>query len=787
MKNLYFGKFSESCPGSTKPAGYLNGWVKKQNDGLSSHFKEQGYPFNTPMWDGGVGKIVPASIVYNDKAAVTPSQDAWWPYEQSAYLLDGLIRLGIVADDKEKIAFFEKNINYVLNHPDANGLLGHAYGASDSEWPMVVFFRAAMAYCDFTGNEEAKAGFIRHFQQLPQEKLAIGFRHINNLEGVLKAYSWSGDDSLLSKAIAAYRQHDEHCSLHTEIKSELQWSKLTSGRNFILHGVSFSESLKLPVLLYLYSGKQEFLDGAVAALDRVNATHDQIPGLPSSNEDFAGRDPLQGYETCVINDFAWSLGYFLMATGDGQYADRMEKIFFNAFPGSLLKDFSALQYLSSPNQVIATSGSNNSFFFRGTAALRQFRSDHSAQCCTGNVHRILPNYLMRMWMLNEDQAPSAVLYGPSEYSGTFQGIDYKISEVTEYPCESTITFRFAVSSALDMPFTFRIPQWCNSAVVKINGKECVMPEIRKGFATIQRIWNDGDTLTLELPMTPVQKKDRYWTWFEYGPLVFSLPVKYKAVRENSSPYSPCDLTPESGWVFAIAEGAQTEMIRNTNGDLFSESAPLKMKIKGYKVSNFDELELGRYTPEVPLYHHVSEEPCDLELVPYANTLLRITAFPDTVVRKNINCYQVLASPVYPFDFTKSMEEQKFLPELVNPAELLPDAQAIVPERSGYCDLFKIYPRAENSLAYLYFRFYSDRERDAFFALGASSGGEFFFENQKICVIEPNSDAEYIAPEIVPVHLKAGYNILVAKCVYGQIPMQYRNVWGAMARAFYVEG
>ena len=89
--------------------------------------------------------------------------------------------------------------------------------------------------------------------------------------------------------------------------------------------------------------------------------------------------------------------------------------------------------------------------------------------------------------------------------------------------------------------------------------------------------------------------------------------------------------------------------------------------------------------------------------------------------------------------------------------------------------------------YLYFRFYSDRERDAFFALGASSGGEFFFENQKICVIEPNSDAEYIAPEIVPVHLKAGYNILVAKCVYGQIPMQYRNVWGAMARAFYVEG
>ena len=786
MKNLYYGKFSESHPGSTKPAGYLTRWVKQQNDGLSSNFKEQGYPFNTPMWDGGVGKIVPASIVYNDEAAATPSQDAWWPYEQTAYLLDGLVRLGIVSDDKEKLALFEKNINYVLKHPDQNGLLGHAYGASDSEWPMAVFFRAVMAYCDFTENEQAKAGFIRHFQQLPQEKLAIGFRHINNLEGVLKAYDWSGDESLLSKAIAAYRQHDEHYSLHTEDEFELYWSKLTSGKNFIIHGVSFSESLKLPVILYLYSGKKEFLDGAVAALDRVNVTHEQIPGLPSSNEDLAGRDPLQGYETCVINDFAWSLGYFLMATGNGKYADRMEKIFFNAFPGSLLKDFSALQYLSSPNQVIATSGSSNSWFYRGCACFRQFRSDHSAQCCTGNVHRILPNYLMRMWMLNEDKSPSAVLYGPSEYSGTFNGVDYKIYETTDYPCEQTIEFRFSVNSALEMPFTFRIPQWCKSPIVKLNGKEYSMPEVNNGFATISRTWNDGDTFTLELPMEPIQKQDRYWNWFEYGPLVFSLPVKYKAVRENASPFSPCDLTPESDWNYAVADGTSAEIIRNPEGDLFSDIAPLKMKIKGQKVSNFDDLELGRYTPEVPLFHHVAEEQTDLELVPYANALLRITAFPDTVERKNINCYQVLASPVYPYNFTKGMDEQKFLPEQIDPVGLIATSKIIVPDRSGYCDLLKCYPQSENSLAYLYFRFYSDCERDAFFALGASSGGEFFFENQKICVIEPNSDAEYIAPEIVPVHLKAGYNILVAKCVLGQIPMQYRRVWGAMAKAFYVE-
>lgn len=777
---MYYGKFQQLKPGTVQPAGFLKDWLKTQNQGLSSHYTEQGFPFDTPMWNGGVGKIIPASIVYNDEAAETPSQEAWWPYEQCAYLLDGLLGIGILSGDQAKIELFRNNLRYVMEHPDSHGLLGHAYGASDSEWPMAVFFRGVAKYFEFTGDPSVRDAFVNHYRNLPEEKLALGFRHINNLEGVLTAYAWSGDESLLKKAVNAYRKHDEYYSLHTEDEFELFRSKITSGRNYVIHGVSFSESIKLPVLLYLYTGDADYLKDAEKGLAEVLKRHEQIPGLPSSNEDFAGRDPLQGYETCVINDFAWSLGYFLMASGDGQYADRMEKIFYNAFPGSVLKDFSALQYLSSPNQVIAGPGSNHSFFFRGCATFRQFRADHSAQCCTGNVHRILPNYLMRMWMQQEDQSPAAVLYGPS----VFQGENFTIEEETQYPCEETIIFRFAMKSGVEMPFTFRIPQWCKAPSVELNGKPLEMPEIRNGFASLLRKWENGDRLVLKLPMSPVRKTDRYWSYYEYGPLVFSLPVKYSLTRENPSPFAPCELRPESAWNYALSEDTSAEMVRNAGGSIFSDVPPLKMKVKGVKVSHFDELEQGRYTPEIPLFHHALSDETELELVPYGNALLRITAFPDMVERKSINSHQVLVSPVYPYDFTKTMEDQSFLPEKVDPAELLAKAKVIEPERSGYCDLLKCYPQTENSLAYLYFRFYSDCERDAFFALGASSGGEFFFENRKICVVEPVSDAEYIAPEIVPVRLKKGYNILIAKCVLGQVPMQYRRVWGAMAKAFW---
>ena len=59
------------------------------------------------------------------------------------------------------------------------------------------------------------------------------------------------------------------------------------------------------------------------------------------------------HETCDITDHTWALAYLLQATGDAHYADRIEQVIFNALPGSITKDFHALQYFSCPNQVIA--------------------------------------------------------------------------------------------------------------------------------------------------------------------------------------------------------------------------------------------------------------------------------------------------------------------------------------------------------------------------------------------------------------------------------------------------
>ncbi len=781
---MYFGKFQSANPAAVTPAGMLKTFLERQNRNLTSRYREQKFPFDTPMWDGGVGKIILASIVYNDESAETPSQEAWWPYEQSAYLLDGMVRLAILLEDKEKIELFRKNLGYLLEHPNAEGLLGHCYTDSPSEWPMVVFFRAACAYIEAFDDEEAKAAFIEHYRNLPLEKLAQGFRHINNIEGVLQSYAWSNDAVLLEKAEKAYALHNEYYSLHVEDEFELYRSKLTSDNGYVLHGVSFSESVKLPVLLYMYSGREDYLKDAEKGLKWVLDNHEQIPGLPSSNEDFAGRDPLQGYESCVINDFAWAVGYFLMATGKAEYADRLEKIFYNAFPGSILKDFTGLQYLSSANQTIAAAGSNNSFFFRGCATFRQFRSDHSAQCCTGNVHRILPNYIMRSWMNNADGSPVAALYGESVFQGEFNGKKYCIAQKTDYPYGEKIKFEFS-GDAVEMPFTFRIPNWCCQASVMLNGAPLELPAAENGFCTLKRLWQPGDILCLTLPMEVKRCSERYWAHYEYGPLVFAYNVPCTLQREDERFLAPCDVLPAGVWNYGIKADAAVEVVKSPVTGFPLDAPPIRLKVKAQKITNFDALELGRYTPEVPLFYQAIGEEETIELVPYGSTLLRITAFPDLVERKVLNCHQVLVSDIYPYDFRRSLAGQQFLPEFLSDAELKEHCRDLVPERTGYCDLVKHFKSPENGIAYMAFRIYSDKARKATVAVSAGDAAEIFFQKQKIGTILQVSDGEFIAPQLYEVDFAAGYNIVLVKAAEGPTPMQYRKAWGAKVQAFYI--
>ena len=151
------------------------------------------------------------------------------------------------------------------------------------------------------------------------------------------------------------------------------------------------------MLLYAYTGQRKYLDAAVRADDKLIRDHILPDGVPSSNEYLDGNDPRTSHETCDITDYTWSLGHYLMTTGEARYADAIEKAVFNAGPGAVTKDFKALQYFSSVNQFIATGDSDHNEFKKGSTWMA-YRPTHETECCAGNVHRFMPDYVARMWL-----------------------------------------------------------------------------------------------------------------------------------------------------------------------------------------------------------------------------------------------------------------------------------------------------------------------------------------------------------------------------------------------------
>lgn len=766
-----FAKFVPARPGEILPQGSNAEFLKKQLNGLTGNFAASGYPFDTPMWDGGVGVIRSAPIIHNDEETPSPSQDAWWPYEQSAYLLDGVLKTAILTGEPDGIEVFRKNLRFLIDHPDKDGKLGN-YCHCDIHWPMAVFFRAAMAYAEFEADAMVKQAFIRHYQALDINEIGTGFRHINNLEGLLTAYRWSQDHSLLEKAEAAYLRHNEFFRSHPDGLRELYMDKLAAMDKHILHGVTFSEGVKLPVMLYMYTGKKSYLEIAESGLQAVLDRHETLTGLPSANEFFSGKDPLQGYETCLINDFPWALNYFLQATGKVEYADRIEKIIFNALGGCVTDDFTALMYISSPNQVIAAPESNHSFFYRGGEDVMEFRPSHSAQCCPGNIHHVLPNFIMSQFMYGTDGTPAAILYSAASWQGSCHAAEFEVTEETAYPYGEKISFRFSVKGGY-IPFMWRIPHWCKNAEVLFNGKAIGKKAVAGTFFRVDEI-SDGDEVTLILPLELTEKKDRHWKWFESGALLFSMPVEYLEERSENNRFSPRSYRPVSKWNYSPLPGGAKLC--------FSGEYPV-VKVMASEVSGFDALEQNRYTPQVPLYCSRQGTAKELTLIPYRETELRITAFPDAEKRKPLFIYQALVSEAFEYREHLPLAGQAFASETTDPRELCRQFTEIFPEKDGYYDLLHHFGKLDDHLAYLLLRFWSDSDDEATLCIGADTAAQGWINGKYCFELPPGSEAVFTIGSWFKIPVKQGFNSLLVKVAKGTFYEQYRNAWGVRADIF----
>lgn len=764
-----FGKYEKAPVGAIVPKGHLAEFLRRQKDGLTGHREKLGYPFDGTLWSKAISNIHFTEGVYNGTdEEISDCGDwwnsgAWWPYEQSAYLLDGMARLSNLIAAPELADEVEKNVKAVIAGADAQGDLFKNLLPSDSQWPLAVFFRAADASAAKTGDRSVYAAFKRHYDAHKSDRLRWVGRDLVNLEGILKCYEVTGDAQLKADAVEMFGKNGPTGALGTP------------GR-FFDHGVSFGEALKLPALMYLYTGDTNCLKTATAAMEKLFRENGQASGQISANEFLSGRDPRQGFETCIASDMLWSLGYFLQAGADERSAaDHMERIAYNALPGAITKDFRRHQYLSAVNQVACTPFANNSHFNYAESAWRQYRPSHFPQCCTGNLNRAMPIFVEHMWMTDAKTGePAAMLLGPSEYHGEKDGVKYTLVEDTDYPFEDTVRFSLSVRAAPSQP----APAF--TLVFSVRGERHVL--------------RAGETFVYDTKPQIRLRRDRNWCWIERGPLTFSYAVPNRADEDRpGDPFSPVSFTPAGDWNYAIEaeklDVSQVGVVRAEDQRYPFEFPALKLRVPVRKIREWQVLDEERFTPDPPLFAHLADEKATIELVPYATTTTRITCFPDGVKRVKLPVVAAYTSgESYPFDPYRPLAAQTNAVETWSVRDFT--GRYDIPQRTPemWFDLMHRYPEGKKGgrLAYLLFRVWSDRDGAATFCLGAANAYQAWIGGEEVACEPGPVEGVMMAPQWFDHRVKKGYNYVLVKVGNMTWTGQFRSEWGAKLEVFRTE-
>lgn len=633
-----FAKLHPLPPGAVRPEGWLRDYLKKQAAQLGSKLPEVSWPFKDNYWAG------------EEKAK------SWWPWEQKAYWLDGATRLALVLGDEKLMRQVYASLDYTLSHADENGYLGpHFFEnpvGNEHRWPQNVFFRGLAALSDATvvsGGAETHdiaQALRKHFLN---DKADYGKpeRNITNVEGILWTYAHTGDPALLTLAESAWHEYLTVASDPNH--GDLSELSVYAATPINAHGVTYAETMKVPAILYIYTGKDEYLRFALAAERRIFDHHMLTDGIPSTTEYYRTVTSLDSHETCDIADHTWSWGYLLMATGNAVWADRIERACFNAAPGAIKPDWKALQYFSCPNQFLATHDSNHDAYHRGNQWMAyQPNPGWDTACCGGNVHRIFPNYAIRMWMKTGDGGLAALLYGPSKVTAAVSESQQTISirQITEYPFRDRIEFVIEADHSIEFPLWLRVPDWCVAPMLELNGRAITAKRNVQGFLVLRRDFRLGDRVALTLPMqTALSRWPQNGVGIERGPLVYSFPIPARWIPRLESNFSTeefpnWDATPVGEWNYGLAVDSnqlhkQVEVVEHPGPvvDAWTHPAvslfvPVK-RIPGWILQSNPDQPGQKFTPPLPdLTENKPEEKTKrIELVPYGATQLRLTIFP----------------------------------------------------------------------------------------------------------------------------------------------------------------
>jgi DUF1680 family protein len=610
---------------SIRPKGWLLKQLEIQANGLSGHLDEFWPDVGSESgWLGGNG-------------------ESW---ERGPYFLDGLVPLAYLVKDQRLSAKSTKWVNWTLEHQQANGMIGPA--KNDDWWPRMVMLKVLTQYQEATADPRViplmQKYFAYQLSELPNRPLRDWgkYRWQDEVASVVWLYNRTGDQNLLHLAETLHRQGYDwkgqfanFAYTHKMTAQELGLHAGSPSPDIAMqtHGVNNAMALKSSALWWLVSGDESYRAGVSQQLAALDMYHGLPNGMFSADEHLAGTNPSQGTELCTVVENMFSLEHAMAVLGDPALGDRLEKIAYNALPGTFRDDMWSHQYDQQPNQI-ECSVSQRPWTSNGPES-NLYGLEPNFGCCTANMHQGWPKLTSHLWMAGANGGVAAVVYAPCELKTKIRNVPVTIEEQTAYPFDGNILLLVQPQAGVRFPLTLRVPGWAEKPSIRVNSKP--VESVRAGsFAVIDREWKSSDRVELQFPMRPtVSRSYHNAVVIERGPVVYSLDISTEWRKLKSRGMTAdWEAYPQSAWNYALdinehTVGAAPEIkgFGSDQGVFTAEGAPIKIEVQGRKLPEW-KAEDG-CAGELPHSPVPSDQPREtLRLVPYGAAKLRITAFPE---------------------------------------------------------------------------------------------------------------------------------------------------------------
>lgn len=384
--------------------------------------------------------------------------------------------------------------------------------------------------------------FLYNFYKTATNELARSAICPSHYMGVVEMYRTTGDPKYLelSKSLIDIRGMVENGTDDNQDRIPFREQKVAMGHavraNYLYAGVAD---------VYLETGDKTLLDCLHPIWDDVTYRKMYITGgcgalYDGTSPDGTAYEPdsiqkvHQSYgrayqlpqetahnETCAnIGNMLWNFR-MLQLSADSKYADIMEQTYYNSILSGISLDGKKYFY---------TNALSHTHEFPYQMRWGNFRQEYiSCFCCPPNTVRTIAEANSYAYATS-DKGIYCNLYGSNILKTKgIDGSDIHITQTTDYPWNGNISLKIEKIPEKPYSIFLRIPEWCDNASIKVNGKDTDIKAIPGSYAEVRGSWKNGDVIELDMPFearliesNPMVEENRNQIAVMYGPMVYCM-------------------------------------------------------------------------------------------------------------------------------------------------------------------------------------------------------------------------------------------------------------------------